>query len=371
MIGLAPMEGVTDFPFRRWLSLCSKADFHSTPFLRVTHTFPINNIPEDFAPELTDPIYKEKLNTPLVLQVMGPSPDRIVETGKLIHKYTNSFDINFGCPAPTVVGRGSGSALLQDAKEFKNFLSQVHEKLPNNSFSIKIRTGYENTENFEKIIEAIKPLELTRLTIHGRTKVQKYSGLADWSLIEQAARTLNFPVFGSGDIQNFNSYNERLNTAPSVSGVIIGRAVQKNPWIFSTIRNDKNISLSLKTILYASITYGLFIQIFYGEGFKKFKETDIANGIIESALSSESNWKDYLCSFAKSALGTDDIYNLPIERRALSRIKMIWTHLKDSMPENFNDRALLRAATINDFIKTFENKESEYIKETGSNQILF
>ena len=368
VIGLAPMEGVSDFPFRRWVSLCSTASYHSTPFLRVTDTFPHKDLPVDFAPEILDSDYKDRIETPVVLQVMGPSPERIIKAGKLILDHTNYFDINFGCPAPTVVGRGSGSALLSNPDNFKNFVSEIYENLPENSFSIKIRTGYEDDSNYESIINSIEHMNLKRLTIHGRTKVEKYMGFANWDHIELAAKKLQIPVVGSGDVSNKKTYEERLSKAPSISGVIIGRAAQKNPWIFDSIKAESPKTVSFEQILNCALVYGCYIEVFFGRGYEEFKKIDLELGMIQKPLS-EKEWEQYLKSFAMKAFATDKIEDMPIERRALSRIKMIWTHMKDILPEEFHDRTLLRAKTCKDFIEAFRIAQKSSIERTGQNEI--
>jgi tRNA-dihydrouridine synthase len=359
MLGLAPMEGVSDFPFRRWLSLCSTAGFHSTPFLRVTETFPQSSIPEDFAPEVFDKNYREALNTPLLIQLMGPSPKRIITVGDMLLEHTDFFDINFGCPAPTVVGRGSGSALLQNASDFKTFVSSVHERLAG-KFSVKIRTGYEDTDNYHDIISSLQDLNIRRLTIHGRTRSQKYMGLADWDLIEQAASCLSIPVFGSGDISSFDTYKKRKAIAPSTSGAIIGRACLKNPWIFESIKNPNGHSLDMIQILYALLTYGSFIEVFFQKGYEEFKRIDLATGIQSAPLQNPEDWNQYLSNYLKVAFDISRIEDVPLERRALSRIKMIWTYMKAAFPEDFHDRSLLRAKTTKEFIDIYLKKVREH-----------
>ena len=370
MLGLAPMEGVSDFPFRRWLSLCSEASFHSTPFLRVTETFPQATIPEDFAPEVFDEHYSEALKTPLLIQLMGPSPERIIDVGDMILDKTDFFDINFGCPAPTVVGRGSGSALLQNVDEFKTFVSTVHEKLPGR-FSVKIRTGYGDTNNYDGIINSLKDLNIKRLTIHGRTRVQKYMGLADWDLIEKAAAELSIPVFGSGDISNFTTLEQRQLKAPSVSGAIVGRACLGNPWVFKTIKKQKGHSVDMEEILYALLTYGAFIEVFFQKGFQEFKKFDQQTNVRSTPLESKQEWKEYLLDYLKSAFDVDSIEDIPLERRALSRIKMIWTYMKSSFPEEFNDRDLLRSKTTASFIELYTKKMNEHQKSHKNKHIIF
>ena len=368
MIGLAPMEGVTEFPFRRWLSLCSSPGYHSTPFLRVTHTYPSSEFPVSFAPEIFDPDYSD-LETPVVAQLMGPSPSRICEVGSLLLEKTSSFDINFGCPAPTVVGKGSGSALLADVDSFNNFVGDVYKNFSAKQFSIKIRTGYENSENYKDIISCLKSYNLEKLTIHGRTKSQKYMGLADWSLIEHAAKSLSYPVIGSGDITNKDSYKERKEQSPSVSGVIVGRAALKNPWIFSQLEKWET-KLNLDTILYALATYGIFVDVFFNDGYDKFKAVDNATGQVQKPLKTSEDWESYLRKVGETAFNLSNFEDFDMSRRALSRMKMIWTYLKELMPSEFQGREILRAKSFKELIEQYKVASANYQSSSGRDSVF-
>ena len=364
------MEGVTDFPFRRWLSLCSKASYHSTPFLRITNSYPHKSVPIEFAPEIFDPDYKSLLSTPVVLQVMGPSPTRVIDIGKMILQYTDFFDINFGCPAPTVIGKGSGSALLQDPKEFESFTSMIAKNLPDRSFSLKIRTGFNDDSKYDEIISIIESLNAKRLTIHGRTKAQKYTGEADWSQIEFAAKSLSLPVIGSGDITNYTSYVLRKQKAPSLTGVIIGRGAISNPWIFDSIRKPENSEINQNKVLSALLVYGIFIDLYYDYGYQKFKDIDFELNTVETALN-EEQWYTYLHRLIYLAYGYPNITHLSISRRALSRIKMLWTKMKDLLPEQFEDRSLLRSKRIEDFVQHFKEAQKKASSKNRGKNLLY
>lgn len=354
-IGLAPMEGVTDFPYRRWLSLCSRASFHSTPFLRVTDQFPHRELPTAFAPEVLDPDYRSHLDTPLLCQLMGPSPERIASAARLLLHYTDTFDVNFGCPAPTVVGKGSGSSLLKDPRLFQQFVTKITQLLPEASFSIKIRTGYDSDENFYELIAALERIKLEKLTVHGRTKAQKYSGFADWDLIEHAAKTLPFPVFGSGDIVDHQSLVERINIAPSVKNYIVGRGVLRNPWIFDEIKSSDPKPRDPIRVLLALLIYGCYIELFYERGYETFKKIDFLTEASNSNLENLQEWELHCHKILNFGFNLKSIDELLLGRRAFARIKMLWTYLKNDMPKTFDDRSLLRSKSVNEFINIYRS----------------
>ena len=193
-IGLAPMYGVTDFPTRLWFHLISGCEEMTTPFLRVTETYP-HKIPYEWAPDLFDREIAEALPFNTIPQLMASCPKRFVEAYELLKGYSSVVEINCGCPSPKVVGHGAGSSLLREVDLFKEFISYVAQAVPKGDFCVKIRTGYENTDQFYDLIHSIKNLNLKKLTIHGRTKEQKYSSYSRWDLIAEASEICSFPVF--------------------------------------------------------------------------------------------------------------------------------------------------------------------------------
>ena len=124
---------------------------------------------------------------------MASSPTRFVESYELIKDFCPKVEINCGCPSPKVVGHGAGSSLLRDPLLFEDFISYVSKHLPEGSFCVKIRTGYENEDKYFDLINSIKDLPLHKLTIHGRTREQKYMGHARWDLIAAATEICNYP----------------------------------------------------------------------------------------------------------------------------------------------------------------------------------
>lgn len=348
------MEGVTDFPFRRWITRCSMPSFLSTPFLRITDDFPRTTLPIAFVPELLDDDYKRE-TPPTLLQLMGPSPKRIADVGAIILEKGYSFDVNFGCPAPTVIGRGSGSALLRNVEGFQRFYTQLNNLLPEKSFSIKIRTGFDSSELFPNLIDVINDTPPKKVTIHGRTRTQKYTGKADWNLIESAAKKLNCPVVGSGDIFCKSSLDERLRVAPSVAGVIISRGALHNPWIFDKFTSPNPTPDFHEKLKFALITYGFFIDSFYLKDYDFFKKIDlkISEKIPAHVFSSEQ-WQDALLLICKDFYKSNDYKQVELDRKSLSRMKMIWTYLYPSLPSTYHRREILRAKNLKDFIEQFD-----------------
>lgn len=233
-IGLAPMEGTTDFPTRVWFSVLSRPEVITTPFLRITETFPLR------ASEITEEWPELKIaNLPYrwIPQIMASDVDHVLRFFERLDRvYTGVIELNCGCPSPKVVGHGAGSSLLADIDRFSLVIQSLQQRLGASRFRVKMRTGFHHEGEFEHLLDALKEIPLNRLTVHGRTREQKYSGLANWQLIEQAAETLPYPVCGSGDIVDAASFAERRQWAPSVGAMICGRGALQHPWIFRSLR---------------------------------------------------------------------------------------------------------------------------------------
>ena len=111
-VGLAPMEGVTDFATRLWITQNGAPDFTTTPFLRVTKDYPSKRISANFLPEIQ--LSKEHGIVTCIPQLMASEEDDLIRIGQHFLQSVPFVDVNCGCPSPTVVGNGAGSSLLQD-----------------------------------------------------------------------------------------------------------------------------------------------------------------------------------------------------------------------------------------------------------------
>jgi tRNA-dihydrouridine synthase len=338
LIGLAPMEGVTDFPTRLWFQLIGGMDFTWTPFLRVTDTFP-QKFPELFAPELT--LLKGLMPKPLVLQVMGSRPQDIVRAAQVIGERTPFIDLNCGCPSPTVVGSRAGSSLLQYPEDFGAFIEHVVQELGPGRLSVKMRTGYQDDGEFTGLLRCLEGLPLRHLTVHGRTRPARYQGLADWSLIDHAAHRCPFPVYGSGDINDRTSLQHNLMRASKISGVIIGRGALRNPWVF---RGDREAP-----VVVAFLAFVIFQDVFL-ESPLKLIEWASNLSVDDFEQQDESTWSRLLVGLLKKTrgqtLGEAVIGRVTVSSRALSRGKMLWNYLRSSLPPAFMEPALMRCSTL-------------------------
>jgi nifR3 family TIM-barrel protein len=223
---LAPMAGVTNSVFRR---ICKTrgADVLTTEFVSAEGIMHRNERTEhyvDFTPE----------ERPLGVQLFGADPQQLARGAQAVvdWKQPDFIDINFGCPVNKVVCKNGGSALLRDGALLASIAAAVVRAVAPLPVTAKIRTGWDaQSVNAVDNARSLQDAGIKRLTVHGRTRAQGYSGEADWDVIAAVADAVQIPVVGNGDINSAEVAMRRWNHAP-VSGLMVGRAAMTNPWIF-------------------------------------------------------------------------------------------------------------------------------------------
>ncbi len=265
IVGLSPMDGVTDASFRYIAATVGRPDVMLTEFVSVDTAA--------FAPEslLRDFTYSE-VERPIAAQIYGHTPEAFYRVAHIVCEMGfDGLDINMGCPAKKVAAKGSGAGLIQTpalAREIvraarqgicdwaagqtladigvdTEFLARIRSanrlrcgaampaerrEIP---ISVKTRIGYEAVvvEDWIKNLLEERPAVIS---IHGRTLMQQYRGSADWSAIARAvevARGSGTLILGNGDLRSLADVYRRV-TETGVDGVLLGRAAQGNPWIF-------------------------------------------------------------------------------------------------------------------------------------------
>ncbi len=256
LLGLAPMDGITDQPFRQIVAKYAKPDLIYTEF---THTAGLCHQAE--------PVFRQlifsPLQQPVIAQLYGKTPEYFYQAAILICQLGFSgIDLNMGCPSRSVAGGGAGAGLIAQPglarklieataqgvqawlagqnwpEPLPKFLqAQDQSQLPASQrrplpISVKTRLGIERFSPktwFEPLLEA----DFTTLTVHGRTLKQGYSGQADWAAIQQVVALANQrkKVLGNGDVQSYAEAVAKIKQY-QVDGVLIGRAARGNPFVF-------------------------------------------------------------------------------------------------------------------------------------------
>jgi tRNA-dihydrouridine synthase B len=232
---LAPMAGVTDSVFRR---LCKEfgADVVVTEFVSADGILHRNLRTREMVAFCSE-------ERPIGVQLFGADPEKMAEAAKAVVDWVQPdfIDLNFGCPVNKVVCRQGGSALLRDCPLLEKVASRVVRALGSTPVTAKIRLGWDaSTINASQTARILEQAGICALAVHGRTKEQGYSGEADWDEIAKVAHTVTIPVIGNGDLRSVDEVNARV-AQTKVQGVMLGRAVMTNPWLF---RQIKLLSLS-------------------------------------------------------------------------------------------------------------------------------
>jgi tRNA-dihydrouridine synthase B len=226
---LAPMAGITDKPFRVYMK---KMGAHVV----ISELVSANGI--KYAGEKTLRLLSyDEVERPIGLQLFGEDPEVLALAAKKVEDLGADFiDLNFGCPVKKVVTKGAGAAVLRDLNQLRAILRSVKGAV-NIPVTIKIRTGWEQSErNAIEVIKVAHDEGITWVSIHGRTRSQGYSGLADWDYIASVKAVSPLPVIGNGDIHTAEQAEERRRTS-GCDAVMIGRGALKNPWIFAEAQN--------------------------------------------------------------------------------------------------------------------------------------
>lgn len=226
---LAPMAGVTDLPFRK---LCKEQGAG----LICTEMVSAKAI--SFHNKNTEALMEiDPSEHPVSLQLFGSEPELMAEVAKSIEdRPFEILDINMGCPVPKVVNNGEGSALLKDPKLIGKIIKAVSGAVQK-PVTAKMRIGFEGYPvDPVEIAKIMEDSGAAAIAVHGRTRQQYYSGQADWDTIRKVKEAVRIPVIGNGDVDSPEKA-EALLKETGCDGVMIGRAVRGNPWIFRELNH--------------------------------------------------------------------------------------------------------------------------------------
>lgn len=228
---LAPMEDVTDSPFR---VICKQ---HGADVL-VTEFIAAEGLIRD-AEKSNNKMRFAAEERPLGIQIFGGNVESMMQAAGVAEAARPDFiDLNFGCPVRKIVMKGGGAALLQDIPKMIRITEAV-VKSTSLPVTVKTRLGWDDShKDIVEIAERLQDVGISAIAIHGRTRAQLYGGEADWTLIGKVKNNpyMKIPVFGNGDVVSGPKAEEMKNRY-GVDGILIGRAATGNPWIFREIKS--------------------------------------------------------------------------------------------------------------------------------------
>ncbi len=229
---LAPMEDVTDIPFR---NLCK----HYGADLMYTEFVSADAIVRDVSSSMKKLTIMPQ-ERPVGIQIYGKEIEPMVEAAKRVEEAEpDIIDINFGCPVKKIAGKGAGAGMLRDIPKMVRMTAEIVKAVKHTPVTVKTRLGWdEETKFVVDTAERLQDVGISAITIHGRTRAQMYTGEADWTLIGAVKNNprMHIPVIGNGDIctaerarQCFDRYG--------VDAIMIGRASIGRPWIFEEVKH--------------------------------------------------------------------------------------------------------------------------------------
>ncbi|MDY6873269.1 MAG: tRNA-dihydrouridine synthase [Chloroflexota bacterium] len=252
---LAPMDGITDQPFRK---LCRRlgSAITVTEFINAIDVMANN-------PRYPKRTVFDDDQRPVSLQLLGDNPERMLKAAiQLIERFQpDILDINLGCQSKKVTGRGAGAALLRQPEKIgKIFTLMSHQfEIP---VTGKIRLGWDDDSlNYLDVAKTIQDHGGAMVAVHGRTRVQAYRGKARWAPIREIKQALQIPVVGNGDVRTVADI-DAIKAQTGCDAVMVGRAAVANPWIFSRLDRDQVPNAVVRQTLHQHLDDML---AFYGE----------------------------------------------------------------------------------------------------------
>lgn len=255
---LSPLTTVGNLPFRR---ICKEYGVDITCGEMACSVPIINGMMQEWA--LTKRHSSEDL---FGVQICGNNGKLATYASQLIAENADIdfIDLNLGCPIELIFSQGGGSALLRREKVLEVMIQSCSRILADygKEFTVKTRTGvYAGKNVAHELVPKFEEWGASLVTIHGRTKEQRYTKRADWNYIQKCAQTVkSIPVYGNGDIFSYEDYVEAKKNAPELAGVMIGRGALVKPWVFREIKEQKALDPSSSErfeMLKRYVNYGL------------------------------------------------------------------------------------------------------------------
>lgn len=240
IMALAPMAGVTDAAYRRLLARHGKPDILFTEFVSCAGLCSPGR--EKLLPDL----WYDDSERPIVAQIFGPDPDQFYRVATLLVELGfDGIDINTGCPDRNVEKQGAGAALMNDPERIKAIIRATKKGAGDRPVSVKTRLGYATAMTADWVAHLIEA-EPAAITIHARTRHEMSKVPARWDEMVTAVETRDrlgsaTLILGNGDVTGLDE-GRRLASETGVDGVMIGRGIYGNPWLFNVDKDVANVA---------------------------------------------------------------------------------------------------------------------------------
>ena len=226
---VSPMAGMTDTAFRRLVKRQGGCG------LVVSEMVSSEGLVRGIDRTLEYAEYTEE-ERPVSIQIFGGDPAKMAEAARVVEQMgANIVDVNMGCPVPKIAKHNAGCSLMREPAHAASIVGAM-AKAVTIPVTVKMRKGWDDGEiNAAELAKRVEDAGARAIAIHGRTAKQSYSGDADWDFVTSVARTVQIPVFGSGDCVEPEDIVRKMRSG--VSGVYVGRGVLRNPWILAQARD--------------------------------------------------------------------------------------------------------------------------------------
>jgi len=260
---LAPMADVTDTTFRQIVASRGKPDLFMTEFVSV------DGLCSKGRDHLLRDLRYDEVERPIVAQLFGAKPDNFAEAASLVRELGfDGIDINMGCPVKVICKNGAGSTLIRKPEIAREIIQETISGAGGLPVSVKTRIGYSTIE-IDKWIPVLLESGIVAMIVHLRTKKEMSKAPAHWEVMPEVvklAKGSGVLILGNGDVQT-PKQADQLTLETGIDGVMFGRAIFGNPWLFDTRRElfERSVEERIQVMLEHT---QLFDKTFSGE--KKF-----------------------------------------------------------------------------------------------------
>ena len=224
------MQDVTDRAFWKLMTGYGGADLYFTEYFRVHRDSHLEKW-------ILDSLINNPTGRPAIAQMIGNDIPSLIRTARELQNYPIAgIDLNLGCPAPVVYRKCAGGGLLRDPQRVDSILGALREEIAI-PFTVKTRIGFDDPSVFDEMLPIFARHSLDLLTVHGRTVSEMYRSEVHYDVIAQAVQAMPCPVLANGNVYSAAKAAEVLSLT-GAGGLMIGRGVIRNPWLFAQIRQS-------------------------------------------------------------------------------------------------------------------------------------
>jgi nifR3 family TIM-barrel protein len=240
IVALAPMADMTDLPF------CLICKDHGAPlmFREMVSAEAVVRM----SPKTLEMARFDERERPLIQQIFGSDPHVMAEAARIIEEtfHPDGIDINMGCPVYSIVSNFNGAFLIKEPERASAIIREMKNAV-SVPISVKTRLGWTDDHDVLDFVKVLEDAGASLISIHGRTKEQGYSGVANWDRVGEARKNTSLPVLVNGDITTVESAKEALRRS-GADGVLIGRGFLGNPWFFGELLHGLSPERHLPTV---------------------------------------------------------------------------------------------------------------------------